>query len=96
MNSKQLFWVIKNKQPVLLEGEIKTVEGNWVEFEEVFNTTEGQYHYWFNTEEEAIQHELELAEYEIEFETEMWESTLQVLIDKKNYWANLLKEKTNK
>lgn len=91
-NEKKSFWVIKNDEAILLEGFVKTVEGNWTDFEDYFFSLDEKevYHRWFNTKEEAIQNEIDMAQFQIEFETEMWEVTLGDLKTKKEFWIEML------
>lgn len=89
---KASFWVIKNYKPEFVSGELQLEEeGSWCEGMERFHETNGHYYVsWFNTPEEALQNEIEMAQFRIEFETEMWEATLQELTEDRDTWVKRL------
>lgn len=92
---KQSFWVNKNNKPQLIEGELMPEsEDDWCPGELRLHEIDGNNHYvyisWFNTPEEVIEHEIESAEFGIQFEKEMLEAEVKNLEEEKEYWVKLL------
>lgn len=85
-------WVICENKPKFIEGIIQEEgEGEWCPGDLRLHTSNGScYVLWFNSAKEAVEHEIEMADFRIEFEKEMQTHAIKELEEEKQYLVDML------
>ena len=92
----QSFWVEINGKPQLVKGElIPEEDDDWCPGElrlhvTTPNSPKRVYPHYFNTQEELIKHEIEMIEFQIQFEKEQFDAETESLEKDRDHWKKML------